>query len=274
MPEGPEIRRAADAVESILKGRIDSEVWFGLPRLQPFAATLTGQRVLRIDTHGKAMLTRFDNGLTLYSHNQLYGRWHCVQRGERPETRRQLRLRISTESHDALLYSASEIDVLNDQELLSHPFLSRLGPDLLAPTLDVKTVLAQLESRQFRNRRLGSILTDQGFLAGIGNYLRCEILFHAALHPTSKPSQCRPEQLARLAAAIIHLPRQSYETGGITNDLERAEQLMAAGSNFESARFQLFRREGLACYRCSSRIVKINQGGQPCYLCPNCQTAV
>ncbi|MBA1332909.1 endonuclease VIII, partial [Candidatus Endoriftia persephone str. Guaymas] len=77
MPEGPEIRRAADAVESILKGRIASEVWFSLPRLQPFAA---------------------DNGLTLYSHNQLYGRWHCVRRGERPETRRQLRLRISTES--------------------------------------------------------------------------------------------------------------------------------------------------------------------------------
>ena len=87
--------------------------------------------VKAIDTRGKAMLTHFDNELTLYSHNQLYGRWFTAKRGEFPDTRRSLRVALHTRSHSALLYSASDISVLTPAQVQSHPFLSRLGPDVL-----------------------------------------------------------------------------------------------------------------------------------------------
>ena len=63
MPEGPEIRRAADKVAAVLVGREIESISFGLPRLQRFERHLRGRTVTAVDTRGKAMLTRFDNGL-------------------------------------------------------------------------------------------------------------------------------------------------------------------------------------------------------------------
>ena len=80
MPEGPEIRRAADKVARVLVGNTVEHVAFGLPRLRRFEKRLSGSAVTAVDTRGKAMLTRFDNGLTIYSHNQLYGRWYTARR--------------------------------------------------------------------------------------------------------------------------------------------------------------------------------------------------
>nr|VUD31488.1 endonuclease VIII [Raoultella sp. NCTC 9187] len=86
MPEGPEIRRAADSLELAIKGKPLTEVWFAFPQLQPWQSELVGQQVTHIETRGKALLTHFSGGLTLYSHNQLYGVWRVVAAGEQPST--------------------------------------------------------------------------------------------------------------------------------------------------------------------------------------------
>ena len=271
MPEGPEIRRAADMIAAGIAGRETRQVWFGLPHLKAFERRLGGATVTAIDTRGKAMLTRFDNGLTIYSHNQLYGRWYLLDAGGTVETGRQLRLAIHTADHAALLYSASEIQVLTREQEASHPFLSRLGPDVLQPDTTVAEVMERLQAPGFRNRRLGNLLTDQGFLAGLGNYLRCEILFLAGLPPQIRPADCTAPRLEILARLLLDLPRRSYRTGGITNDPVLARELMEQGATFEQARFHLFRRAGLPCRRCSAVIEKIRAGGQACYVCPECQ---
>ena len=270
MPEGPEIRRAADRIEAALGGARLLRVRFGLPALQGQAHRFEGARILRVDTRGKAMLTRFDNGLSIYSHNQLYGRWQVVAAGERPDTRRQLRLALEGEHWHALLYSASDIAVLDAAGEAAHPFLSRLGPDVLGD-LDALQVRDRLLRPEFRRRRLGNLLVDQSFVAGLGNYLRCEILFVAGLRPERRPMDLDDTTVDRLARAIIDLPRRSLRTGGITNDEARALALMAAGADFEQARFHVFRRAGEPCYRCGAPIRMERKGGQACYFCPQCQ---
>lgn len=87
MPEGPEIRRAADSLEAAIKGEPLTEAWFAFPQLQHYQSQLVGQRVTRIETRGKALLTHFSGGLTLYSHNQLYGVWRVVDAGAQPKPR-------------------------------------------------------------------------------------------------------------------------------------------------------------------------------------------
>ncbi|MEM9696847.1 MAG: DNA-formamidopyrimidine glycosylase family protein, partial [Myxococcota bacterium] len=104
MPEGPEIRRAADRIERVLVGRQAQSVVFGLPQLAPFIRRLEGRDVLAVDTVGKAMLTRFDGGLSVYSHSLLYGRWYVQRRRAPVRTRRQLRFGVYTETHAALLF--------------------------------------------------------------------------------------------------------------------------------------------------------------------------
>ena len=112
MPEGPEIRLAADAVARVLVGREIVAASLNLPQLKRFEKRLLGATVTAVDTRGKAMLTRFDIGLSLYSHNQLYGRWYTTRRPRLPQTRRQQRVALHTETHSALLYSASDIEIL------------------------------------------------------------------------------------------------------------------------------------------------------------------
>jgi len=273
MPEGPEIRRAADQVEAALKAHPLVQVHFGLDHLKSRGAALIGSQVTRVDTLGKAMLTRFDNQLTLYTHNQLYGRWATGPADLQPDSRRQLRIALITNHSAAFLYSASTIELLNDQQIREHPFLRRLGPDILHPATDQSCLLDRLMRAAFRNRRLGQLLTDQAFVAGLGNYLRCEILFVSGLHPTLRPIDCSREQLASLTGALMELPKRSYRTGGITNDPATAQRLMSSGASFEQARFYLFRRDGLPCYRCGHPIDKIRNAGQTCYYCSRCQPA-
>ncbi|MCP4284341.1 MAG: endonuclease VIII [Gammaproteobacteria bacterium] len=271
MPEGPEIRRAADTVDDAISGKTALEVSFGLEQLKHFEPELSGHKVTGVSTRGKAMLIAFSNSLTIFSHNQLYGRWYTVPAYHYPENERQLRLAIHNSDMSALLYSASDIQVLDAAGLREHPFLCKLGPDVLASTTTTADVMNRLTAKPYLNRKIGLLLTDQSFVAGLGNYLRCELLFLAGLDPEVKPKSCSREQLARLAEAIITLPRQSYETGGITNDPARAGFLMKNGASFERARFNLFRREGLPCYSCATLIEKHQRSGQPCYVCPNCQ---
>ena len=90
MPEGPEIRLAADKVARVLLGHEIVERGVSasarLSRFEKMPRRVPA--VTAVDTRGKAMLTRFDNGLTLYSHNQLYGRWFTMRRPRLPKTRR------------------------------------------------------------------------------------------------------------------------------------------------------------------------------------------
>ncbi len=124
MPEGPEIRRAADNLEAAIKGKPLTDVWFAFAQLKPYESQLTGQIVTRIETRGKALLTHFSNGLTLYSHNQLYGVWRVIDTGEIPQTTRILRVRLQTADKTILLYSASDIEMLTAEQLTTHPFYS------------------------------------------------------------------------------------------------------------------------------------------------------
>ena len=105
MPEGPEIRRAADRIAKVLIGERLEDVTLTPPALAYRRDELLGTSVTAIDTRGKAMLTRFDNGLTLYSHNQLYGRWMVARRGQMSNTGRSLRVGLHTRSHSALVLS-------------------------------------------------------------------------------------------------------------------------------------------------------------------------
>lgn len=274
MPEGPEIRRARDEIARALEGRAVSEVVFYQPSLRQWHGCFKGEKIVAVQSRGKAMLSHFSNGYSIYSHNQLYGRWRIVAAGETPDSRRQLRLAVHTVNASALLYSASDISVWSTDGLSRHPFLRKLGPDVLDEDTTAAMICSRLQSEAYSRRQLGVFLTDQSFVAGLGNYLRCEVLFAARLHPHRRPYELSSEQIDLLAQQILAMPRQSYETAGITNDVSRARKLMASGASFEQARFQVFRRSGEACYRCGTPIVVEKQGGQPCYRCPGCQPSV
>ncbi|ELY2037337.1 endonuclease VIII [Enterobacter hormaechei] len=262
MPEGPEIRRAADSLEAAIKGKPLTHVWFAFPQLKPFETELVGQTVTHIETRGKALLTHFSHNLTLYSHNQLYGVWRVVEADEQPQTTRVLRVRLQTADKAILLYSASDIEMLTPEQLLTHPFLQRVGPDVLDMRLTASDVKARLLSPTFRNRQFSGLLLDQAFLAGLGNYLRVEILWEVGLAPQRKASQLSDEQLEALSHALLDIPRLSYNTRGMVDENKHHGALF---------RFKVFHRAGKKCERCGGVIEKATISSRPFYWCPGCQ---
>ncbi len=273
MPEGPEIRRAADRVAAAVAGQVADEVFFAFDRLKPFEEELTGRTVEEVTTRGKGMLTRFESGLSVYTHNQLYGRWYVMRGGRLPKTRRQLRFAITAGDRRALLYSASEIEVLDTEAERRHPFLSRLGPDVLSQAPSVGELAERLGERRFRGRQLGALLLDQGFVAGLGNYLRAEILFEARIHPRRRAADCGCEERRRLADRTIALTRRAYRTRGITLTPSRVAELKAAGAERSAYRFWVYGRAGNPCRLCQQPVVVEPVGGRKCYWCSVCQPA-
>lgn len=262
MPEGPEIRRAADDLEQAVAGSPLTRVWFAYETLKPYEDMLLGKTIERIETRGKAMLTHFSNGLTLYSHNQLYGVWRIVEPGVQPASSRVLRVRLETADKAILLYSASDIEMLEQSQLSQQPFLKRVGPDVLDSSLTQEQIKARLLSAKFRRRQLGTLMLDQSFLAGLGNYLRAEILWEAEIAPRHHAEELSDDCLDRLAQAILTIPQCSYQTRGEVDDSKHHGTLFS---------FHVFHRAGEPCERCFNMIEKTTLSSRPFYWCPSCQ---
>lgn len=271
MPEGPEIRRVSDQLEGALAGRVARQVKFAQPRLWDWCERLSGRKVLSVRPRGKALLTRFEGGLVIYSHNQLYGRWYVCMPERPPRTTRTLRLAIENDSKWALLYSASDIEVLHEDELAEHPFLAKLGPDLLERDTTPAVLRRRMRDPRFAGRSLGGLLLDQGFVAGIGNYLRSEILFFAGLRPEVRLRDLEPQAQAELARLMRAVIRRSYKSGGVTETAEHVARARAAGEPRRSWRHAVFGRGARPCRRCGSRIRRVLVASRQLYLCPRCQ---
>ncbi len=231
-------------------------------------------RVESVQTFGKAMVTHFDHGLSVYSHNQLYGKWYTVRPDRDPRTNRQLRFAVRTEHRDALLYSASTIEVVAREAVHAHPFISRLGPDPLHDDVEVTTFSKRLRDPAHAGRQLATLLLEQSFAAGIGNYLRSEILFFAGVHPCAKPRELDGPTRRKLAKKIIEITRRAYSTGGITDDPRRAKRHKKAGQSRSVYRHAVFRRVKQPCRACGTTIADADFSSRRLFWCPRCQPAV
>ena len=271
MPEGPEIKIAADKIHKAIGGQECAEVFFAFSELKKYEKTLAGALITSIKPRGKALLSSFDNGLTIYSHNQLYGKWFIRKHKQYPKTNRQLRLAIHTENKSALLYSASDIEVLDAVGLAKHPFLSKLGPDILDDSCELDTIRDRVLDPRFKRRQLGHLLLDQSWVSGLGNYLRSEVLFVSRLAPNRKLGDLDQSEAEALAQAIFDLTKQSYKTKGITNDLGRVASLKADGVTRSQLRHHVFARAKRPCYQCGKKVEKIQWGARRLYYCASCQ---
>lgn len=271
MPEGPEIRRAADTLARFLVGRPLVRIEYRVPRLTRKARALRGATITRIFARGKALLIEFDRGLTHYSHNQLYGEWVIARSAQEHDDTRQVRVFIATTTHAATLYSATEIELLDAAALARQPYLRKLGPDVLDPTTTVPIVRARIADPRYARSSLASLLLDQGFVAGLGNYLRSDILFAARLIPSARPADLRAAEVNRLAMVMLKLARQSYRTGGVTNEPALARASKRAGVAYDDYRFLVYGREGKPCRVCATCIRRASATGRGLFYCPACQ---
>ncbi len=80
MSEGPEVKRTADKLSSVLVGQTIEKVSFRKSDSQEIVKRLIGTNVKQIHTHGKNMVIEFTNGIFLRNHMMMWGKWRIYDR--------------------------------------------------------------------------------------------------------------------------------------------------------------------------------------------------
>ena len=271
MAEGPEVRREADALGRALVGRNLARIEYRVPALAARAARLAGARVTQVTSRGKTMVIAFDHGLVHLSHHQLYGRWRIADARRVPDSDRAVRVVLATSTRIATLYSATAIALVDAADADAHPLVARLGPDVLDRATTPALIAARLSLPRFARTTLGHLLLDQAFAAGLGNYLRSDILHESGLRAEARPADLDGDARARLAKAIVTLPRRSYRSGGITTSAALARTLAARGVSWAARRFLAYDRAGEPCRTCGSAVRRREVAGRGWFYCPACQ---
>jgi formamidopyrimidine-DNA glycosylase len=194
-----------------------------------------------------------------------------------------------------MLYSAPIFEVGRGDPLERLEMVRALGPDILPyadePAFDVSEFLRRLRFGNGGEREIGAALLDQTVCAGIGNYLRADILFECRLDPFMRVGDLSSDDLTRLCETIPRVARRAYETGGATLPDSQRERVntdptLRYGAADQPAReygtrHWTFRRTSLPCLICGTPIRQLRQTTRVLddgeekeriiYFCPQCQ---
>lgn len=105
-------------------------------------------------------------------------------------------------------------------------YFSDIGPDLLELALnggpDEEAWLGFLSKKNCANRQICQVLMDQSVVAGIGNYLKAEILYDAGIRPDRLTFSLSREEKLCLLRSTQRIIVESYRVGGLTIENFRA----------------------------------------------------
>jgi formamidopyrimidine-DNA glycosylase len=130
--------------------------------------------------------------------------------------------------------------------------LRPLGPD----ALDVSGGAFRRVLRG-RRGRVKAVLMNQQVLAGIGNLLADEVLWHAGVHPAARVEDLSEEDVDRLHRELRRVLRASLRHHRIPSG--RGWLLRVRGW------------PGATCPRCGTKLARSEVGGRTTYACPACQ---
>ena len=270
MPEGPEVRKYADAVNEVLTGRSirsltartkDARRW-----LADNGTHLAGRRIKSVRSHGKHLVGLIAGGFYFHSHLMMWGRWQTFSPDPPEEIDRRERARIVVDGGAAILYSAPIFNVGKGDPASQIEHLRTLGPDVLpySRRFNQKEFRRRLLADENQESTIGAALLNQRILAGLGNYLRAEVLFACALNPWRKVGELTAVEIKCLAETAPALARRSYLHSATAGDAERERMKQDASLVYQpgreyGTRHWVFRRTNLPCLRCAEPVRQMRQ---------------
>ena len=146
-------------------------------------------------------------------------------------------------------------------ELDSVPQLADLGPDALEISES-----EFVEAMRKRRGQLKNTLTNQQFIAGIGNAYSDEILWQAELHPHRKGSTLDDDERRRLYRAM----RDTFERAIPLLQQEVQDRLYQRNDEWR-AHLRVHRRSGELCPCCGETVGGQTRSGRETNYCLRCQ---
>jgi DNA-formamidopyrimidine glycosylase len=226
MPEGPEVLDYYNFIEPLLRNKIlnSFDILSGkylkkdLVNLCVFKEKLPS-KIKDIIVKGKTIFITLDNKHSLVITHGMSGYWS-------DDEEKHSRVKFSLSEVSELFYVdprnfGTIIISLNEEELYFRQ--NKLGPYVLNDSLTFDTFYSRINKKP--KSKIAVALLDQNLISGIGNYLRCDILWYAKINGDTRIGDLTTSQKTDLYNASINICRYysylSYELDFTPEDYER-----------------------------------------------------
>ena len=218
MPEGGECKIAAESLARVMTGRkINSvEIVSGRYAKKPFEGfdSLTAdppKRVVGVGCHGKFIYIMLDGGdSSIWSTLGMTGHW-----SKNPSAHTRVKFTMDDES--VVYYNDTRnfgtLKWARGAAKLAAK-LKSLGPDMLSEDVSHQKFQASMLRRP--KKTLAEVMMDQSIIAGVGNYVKADSLWLAALSPHRAVDSLCAEEFESLNNSIKSVLRTSYKYRGAT----------------------------------------------------------
>jgi formamidopyrimidine-DNA glycosylase len=240
MPELPEVEAARLAATKVAAGRRIVSVWcaddsivFGGVRAARFRAALTGRRVRAIHRRGKHLWFELDRRPWPALHFGMTGGIHtpAVRSVKLKSSRRRdpgngwpprfVKLRLVFDDGGELAIADARrlgrIRLRRDPP--NEPPISLLGFDALHEVPPLRRFTELLRKRAMP---IKALLLDQGFSAGVGNWIADEVLYQARIDPRRRASTLSEDEARRLRAKLQVVIRTAVKAGSDSDRFPRS----------------------------------------------------
>jgi formamidopyrimidine-DNA glycosylase len=279
MPELPEVETLRRDLEKEVVGkRIKHVDISGMrsirrhPNKKHFAAKLEGRKITGVERRGKYLLVKLEGGDVLVVHLGMSGELLRSKGTAREKPDKHTHVVITFTQAGKLRFvdprTFGELFVTTPEELPGEvPELGHLGFD---PVDQMMSWTAFHEKLHERKMKLKTLLMDQKFVAGIGNIYSDEILFAAGLRYDRTSDTLSTQEVRRLYRAMVETLQDAIKHRGSSLADEQYRDLFGEIGEFQTLH-KVYDREGQACRRCRSTIVRVKANGRSSFLCPQCQ---
>lgn len=271
MPELPEVETVRRDLDKEVVGRtIESVSVTGLRTVRRYGAdsviaSLVGRTIVGTRRHGKYLLLDLDDSNVLVVHLRMSGMllWSAgAPAVEMPHTHvrwlftdgSQLRF-VDPRTFGEVWVTSSDL-----------PELVHVGPDAWN---DLTSELL-VERLKGRKSALKIALVNQAIVAGIGNIYADEIAWVAGIRPERMVDRLTGPKMKAVFEATREVLGVAIEARGSTlSDRQYVDLYGESGGAQQGHR--VYAREGEACLRCGSTIVRLPIGARSAFSCRKCQ---
>jgi formamidopyrimidine-DNA glycosylase len=235
-----------------------------------FVAKVEGRKLVGTRRRGKYLLLKLDNGEVLVAHLGMSGQ--LLRSNPREPLGKHTHVVLSFVGAPQLRFvdprTFGELFVTKPECLEEEvPELAHLGFDPLDDQLAWTRFAQMLVAR---HAKLKPLLMDQKFVAGIGNMYADEILFAAGLRPERSSDDLTPQEIRRLYRSMVETLQEAIKHRGSSLADEQYRDLFGEVGEYQRLH-NVYDREGEACPRCRSVIVRVKGNGRSSFYCTHCQ---
>lgn len=232
------------------------------PPVKDFIAGLQGRSFQEAQRRGKYLILQFDGDVALVIHLMLVGRLQYCPPSEKRNPATCFVFHFSNGFQ--LRYFDSKVMgrvyLVRKDEVRTVPGIGELGPEAWDKELTVELFRQRLA--KYRGE-IKTIITNQEFLAGIGNAYADEILFVAGIYPYRKRTELSADDVQRLYHAIRQVLLEATEI--LSNRV--GDHIHVEIRDF----LKVHGRGGLPCPNCGSNISQIIINQRTTEFCRHCQ---